>query len=180
MDYYLQIFLRALAVAAIVGAISFFIKIAVKKPASRALTEAAFAAYISGVLWLVGICDVVDMLWFRLVENNGGYDIMFFCGDFRIFPEFKGIDAEMLANFIMLLPFGILFALSHRVGLLRTLVWAVVFVLAIELFQPIINRTFDTNDIILNFSGAAISALIYFAVRELLLRKKEKENPQKR
>ena len=51
MDYYLQIFLRALVVAAIVGAISFFIKIAVKKPTSRALTEAAFAAYISGVLY---------------------------------------------------------------------------------------------------------------------------------
>lgn len=166
MEYYFQLFLQTLVVSALVGTVYFVVR--KRLDFRRRLLKSFFVAYITGVLWLVGVADIAQMLWHRLFGKYDGYDISFFSGDIRIFPEFTGITGEMLANFVMLLPFGVLFPLAYRSGIAKTLVASSVLVLAIEVIQPVFGRTFDTNDIILNFSGAAVSTLLFFGMRKLI------------
>ena len=74
----------------------------------------------------------------------------------------------MLGNVLMLVPFGLLVPLLwDRLRGWRVLPVGLGFILMIELLQPLTGRSFDIDDILLNFLGVAIGALLSAAARVL-------------
>jgi len=79
--------------------------------------------------------------------------------------------AMMLGNVLMLLPFGFLAPLLwEKLRWWRVLPVALGFILLVELLQPFTGRSFDIDDILLNFLGTAIGSLLSAAVQALFPR----------
>lgn len=77
--------------------------------------------------------------------------------------------AMMLGNVLMLVPFGFLAPLLwEKLRGWRVLPVGLGFILAIELLQPLTGRSFDIDDIILNFLGVLIGALLSAPVQKFL------------
>lgn len=69
----------------------------------------------------------------------------------------------------MLLPFGILLPLSQKeFNFKNNIIKGIVFILSIEILQPIFGRAFDINDIILNILGVLISTIFYMFIKKLI------------
>ncbi len=76
--------------------------------------------------------------------------------------------AMMAGNVLMLVPFGFLAPLLwERLRGLRVLPVGLVLILTIELLQPLTGRSFDVDDIFLNFLGVLIGALFSLPVQVL-------------
>lgn len=79
--------------------------------------------------------------------------------------------AMLLGNVLMLVPFGLLVPLLwERLRGWRVLPAGLGFILAVELLQPLIGRSFDVDDILLNFLGVLAGTLLSLAVQALLPR----------
>lgn len=77
----------------------------------------------------------------------------------------------LLGNVLMLVPFGFLAPLLwERLRGLRALPAGLALILAIELLQPFTGRSFDVDDIFLNFLGVLAGALLSLPVQALLPR----------
>ncbi len=79
--------------------------------------------------------------------------------------------AMMTGNVLMLIPFGVLAPLLwEKLRGLRVLPAGLALILSIELLQPLTGRSFDVDDIFLNFLGVLIGALFSLPVQILLPR----------
>lgn len=77
--------------------------------------------------------------------------------------------AMIAGNVLMLVPFGFLAPLLwERLRGWRVLPAGLGLILAIELLQPFTGRSFDVDDILLNFLGVLVGALIAIPVQTLL------------
>lgn len=125
-----------------------------------------FVLYITAVLSLT-------FLPFRFAPDPGA-----FAFDSTLLAIIQGtytagswVWAMMLGNVLMLLPFGFLAPLLwNRLRGWRVLPIGLAFILAIELLQPLTGRSFDVDDILLNFLGVAAGALLSAVVQALLPR----------
>lgn len=127
---------------------------------------ALFTLYLCAVLALT-------FLPFRLDPGAGSYAF-----DSTLLAMARGeytagnwVWAMMAGNVLMLVPFGFLAPLLWgRLRGLRVLPVGLGFILSIELLQPLTGRSFDMDDILLNFLGVLIGALLSLAVQILLPR----------
>lgn len=72
----------------------------------------------------------------------------------------------MLAgNVVMLMPLGFLMPVLWKQCWWQTLAIALAVILCIELLQPFVGRSFDIDDIFLNFTGAAIGLILSIVPR---------------
>ena len=113
----------------------------------------------------MGIC------WYKLIYHmDPGTSISLFNGDFSFkLNLIENLDKEAIANVIMFLPFGILLPLSQKeFNFKKNMIKGIIFILSIELLQPIFGRAFDVNDIVLNIIGIIISTIIYMFIKKLL------------
>lgn len=79
--------------------------------------------------------------------------------------------AMTLGNVLMFIPLGFLLPILWRwFRWSRVLALSLASVLFIELLQPLIGRSFDVDDLILNFLGACIGLLLSFVPRLLFPR----------
>ena len=79
--------------------------------------------------------------------------------------------AMITGNVLMLVPFGFLAPLLwEKLRGLRVLPAGLALILTIELLQPLTGRSFDVDDIFLNFLGVLIGALLSLSVQILLPR----------
>jgi len=127
---------------------------------------ALFALYLASVLSLT-------LLPFRFAPDAGA-----FAFDSTLLTIARGeyiagawVWAMMLGNALMLLPFGFLAPLLwEKLRWARVLPVALGFILLVELLQPLTGRSFDIDDILLNFLGAAVGSLLSAAVQALFPR----------
>lgn len=125
---------------------------------------ALFALYLCAVLALT-------FLPLRFAPSAGSYAF-----DSTLLEIARGeyiagswVLAMMLGNVLMLIPFGFLAPLLwERLRGLRVLPMGLGFILAVELLQPLTGRSFDVDDIFLNFLGILAGALLSIAVQALL------------
>lgn len=77
---------------------------------------------------------------------------------------------QILLNVIMMVPFGFLLPIVKGKKLLSCILWAFLFSLGIELFQPLINgaRSADITDLITNTVGGFLGYLLYLVVKLLI------------
>ena len=72
----------------------------------------------------------------------------------------------LLFNFLMFVPFGFFLPfVSDKVNGKNIFLIAVAVPAAIEIIQPVIGRSFDTDDLILNFTGIVAGFFIAKVIR---------------
>lgn len=145
------------------------------------LSLGLFACYLAGLFGLV--CTPANM-WsylFYFLKNgySGGELAPLFSGEFNLMPTiFRYIIGEytsdgwvwsmLLGNVVMYLPMGFLLMWTlRRATYLKAIAIGFNISLATELFQPIVGRSFDTDDLILNGIGVVVGAAIYLLFRKL-------------
>lgn len=80
----------------------------------------------------------------------------------------------LIYNFLMFMPFGFLLPFaSEKVNNKNIWKIAVIVPIAVEVIQPIVGRSFDVDDLILNFFGIIAGYFIAAGIRALSGRKKE-------
>ena len=174
-DTYIGYFLQALPIALAVGAIYGIFRFGKDRetPASRKLFSCAFVCYITGLACLVVGLDLMGSIWYRLLYRmDPGRSIDWFGGDFDFALDFiNNIRGETVGNFLMFLPFGILYPLSKKEPAWKNcVITGLACVAAIEVLQPVFGRAFDVNDIILNAWGVVVSATAFMGGKKLLRR----------
>lgn len=178
-DTYIGYFLQALPIALIVGAIYGIIRFRkdTETPISRKLFSCAFVCYITGLVCLVVGLDLISIAWYKLIYRmDPGRTIGWFGGEFDFALDFiNNISGETIGNFLMFLPFGILYPLSRKEPTWKKcVVRGLIAVAVIEVLQPIFGRAFDMNDIFLNSLGIVLSTTILMGAKKISKRSKLK------
>ncbi len=173
-DTYPGYFLQALPIALAVGAVYGILRYRRDRetPLRQKVCSCAFVCYLTGLFCLVIGLDVMRDLWYWLLyHEDSGYETTYAGGvNFRLY-FYRHIDREVVGNFLMLLPFGVLHPLSCRKpSWKKTVLTGVLTVLLIEVLQPVFGRAFDVNDIVLNTLGILLSASAFMAARALARR----------
>ena len=171
-DTYVGYFLQALPISILFGIIYWFIKLKKDKETSmsKKVFSCLFVCYITGLICLILGLDLINEFWYRLIYHmNSGNSIHWFNGDFDSTLDFiNNISEENIGNFIMFLPFGILYPLSHSELKLKNIILnGIVFVLIIEILQPVFGRSFDINDIVLDSLGILISVSGFMIIKNI-------------
>ena len=174
-DTYIGYFLQALPIALVVGAIYGIIRYRADKetPISRKLFSCAFVCYITGLVCLVVGLDLMNIFWYKLFYHmDPGRTIGWLGGVFDLVPDFfNHISGETIGNFLMFLPFGILYPLSQKDPTWKhCVIKGLVAVAVIEVLQPVFGRAFDMNDIILNSLGIVVSTTTFMGVKKIIKR----------
>ena len=101
-----------------------------------------------------------------------GRTIGWFGGNFDFALAFiSNISGETIGNFLMFLPFGILYPLSQKEPTWKKcVIRGLIAVAVIEVLQPIFGRAFDMNDIILNSLGIVVSTTILMGAKKIIKR----------
>ena len=121
---------------------------------------------------VVGL-DLMNIVWYKLFYHmDPGRTIGWFGGVFDLVPDFFNyISGETVGNFLMFLPFGILYPLSQKeTTWKKCVIGGLVAVAVIEILQPIFGRAFDMNDIILNSLGIVVSTTILTGAKKIIKR----------
>ena len=139
----------------------------------RKVLRFLFACYLAGLLSLTLIPqNLMGEIWYRIFYGTAGsWDAERFLrfGGINLIPDFfVRFRAESLANIVLFLPFGVLEAIRRPALRWKTVVLrGLALSFCIEVLQPFLGRSFDTNDLILNTIGAAIGAGFVFLLRWL-------------
>ena len=170
-DTYPGYFLQALPLALVAGLVFILYRSRRERRLSLATHSipALFICYLTGLLCLTLFLDVMgDLYYFLFYHTSSGRHIRWFCWEFDLIPTLS-LDPEQLGNFLMFLPFGILYPMFQpRSSLKRTVTAGLVTCLGIELLQPVFGRSFDINDIISNGLAAGLSACVFHGLRAAL------------
>ncbi len=129
-----------------------------------------FVCYLTGLVTLVLVPDNLwTFLWFYLRNGYAGLDLPpLFSGEIKLVPTllkvFAGemtmgswVRTMLVGNLLMYLPMGVFLPLVfERIG--KSDVWklALIIPLSVEIIQPILGRSFDVDDLLLNFMGIVI------------------------
>ncbi len=174
--------LQTLPFAAAAGAVFWFLKYRKDKttPLMEKVWSVLFVCYCAEVVCMVFFYSSIRYFWGALFLNNRADNIIkvLFCkGTVNLIPDFyKNIDRENILNMILFLPFGILYPLAKRGSSWgRTVLTGVICVVGAEVLQPLVGRSFDVNDIILNTPGIILSASLYFLIAWVVKRLKRKK-----
>lgn len=129
-----------------------------------------FVCYFVGLLCLTLFLDIIGNGYYRLFYHlPSGRSVPWFRGvyDFKL-TLWQGLNRENVGNFLMFLPYGIFYPLFHqKAGWKRTVVTGILTVGAIELLQPIVGRSFDSNDVVLNCVGVLLSSTVFFGIKTI-------------
>lgn len=160
-------FLQALPFALAAG-VWYALRLHKKEPAlpgGRVLLRSLFPCYFAGLLvftiFLYPVSDLYYLPWFVM-----DYDFSF---DF-----FRNFTTENRDNILLFLPFGLLYPLYRpQANWGRTVLAGLCATIAIELIQPIVGRSFDVDDILMNLLGTVISATLFFLLRAIFCPKRK-------
>ena len=169
--YFLQVLPIALIVSSVYGIIRFKNK---NESKTNILGSCMFVCYLTGLICLVVLKDVIGQFWYNLIYNlsDGGSSIRLFVWNANFTPNGPNpnqnininmnIVNNMKNNLLMFLPFGTLYPLHDKhTTLKKTILVGIVLILIIEFLQPIFGRSFDINDIILNSLGVILSSFVF-------------------
>lgn len=176
-DTYPGYFLPSLPIAVLVGVLFWLIWLRKKEmPKAQKFWKSVFVCYFCGLLCMLLFIDFIGLLWYWILyHSESGMEFYFFEWnyDFRPNPETYLRNPERIVNFLMYLPFGVLYPLATKgKSWMRTIVAGFLCSVIIELLQPVIGRAFDIDDVILNTAGVAVAAGVFILVKNVLSRGK--------
>lgn len=160
-------FLQALPFALAAG-VWYALRLHKKEPAlpgGRVLLRSLFPCYFAGLLvftiFLYPVSDLYYLLFYGRPSQGG---LPWFVMDYDFsFDFFRNFTTENRDNILLFLPFGLLYPLYRpQANWGRTVLAGLCATIAIELIQPIVGRSFDVDDILMNLFGTVISATLFF------------------
>lgn len=139
-----------------------------------------FPAYLAALLGLTLFLDFISDGYYYLFYHRspypigeGGYDWFSLIYDFQV-DFYRRFTSEQVGNILLFLPFGVLYPLFNRKSTWkRTLAMGFLTSFLIENIQPLMDRSFDLNDLILNTLGVALSAAVFYGLRRLIRKGKK-------
>lgn len=181
-------FLQAVPITIVVGIVYTVFRLGFLKRGNRHIEWLPEVMRLLFVCYLTGLCslvilpvgfwrDVFDGIFFGWWEEMGPF---FRLGEISLTPTFvKCLSGEyslghwvkemIVGNVVMFIPFG--FFLPFVTGKLNSkniFATAVAVPIVVELFQLILGRSFDIDDLICNFLGIMIGSLIASGIRRIL------------
>jgi glycopeptide antibiotics resistance protein len=77
----------------------------------------------------------------------------------------------MAYNFLMFLPLGFFLPfVSEKVNIRSVWKYAIIIPIVVEVIQPVVGRSFDVDDLILNFAGIVVGFFIAAAIKSVALK----------
>ena len=136
------------------------------------LLGSLFPAYMAALIGLTLFSQIIGDLYYVLFYHQspwpvgeGGYRWFTLVYDFHL-DFFRHFSTENLGNLLLFFPFGLLHPLFNpRSTWKRTFGLGVLTCFVIENVQPLMDRSFDLNDIVLNSISVAISTTLFFLAR---------------
>ncbi len=139
-----------------------------------------FAMYLTGLINLILVpANLWTFIWANIVVGYSHSEFAFFSGEFNLVPTlFKLLMGQLtigrwvikmlIYNFLMFVPFGFFLPfVSEKVHHKNFWKIAVIVPVIVEVVQPIVGRSFDVDDLILNSAGILAGFFCAFAVRKL-------------
>lgn len=147
----------------------------------REILYLIFICYIVGLFNLVLVpINFWNIIWYNIFYNfneNPFAGIFDFSYNFipTIYKIIIGeytpdswVKAMIVGNFLMFIPMGILLSLCfENVNKKNIFKYAVLIPLAIEVLQLIVGRSFDIDDLVMNFLGIVIGYFIVELVKKI-------------
>ena len=177
-DTYPGYFLQILPIAVLTGIVYAVVKFRhdQETPLYRKISAVLFVCYLAGLICLVLAFDLIWNMWYRLLYHMEIHtERRLFGGVFNFIPDFflHWKRKETIGNILAFFPFGILYPLAKSGRTWKqTVIAGFLCSLTIEILQPVVGRAFDINDIILNTLGVLISVSAFYAISELLKKRK--------
>lgn len=140
------------------------------------IARIVFVTYITGLVCLVLGLDLMRSVYYPLIYHmDSGIEIRWFTWNANFNPDFMlYMNSQTIGNLMMFMPFGILYPLTKKEMTWKEVLFTgIIFSAGIEILQPVLGRSFDINDIIMNSLGVLIATFIFFFVREYFVWKKE-------
>ena len=139
-----------------------------------------FVCYLTGLINLILVpANLWMFIWANVFVGYSHSELVFFSGDFNLVPTvFKLITGELtigrwvlkmlVYNFLMFVPFGFFLPfVSEKIN--NRSIWkvAVIVPIVVEVIQPVVGRSFDVDDLILNFAGIIVGYLVAIGTKSL-------------
>lgn len=139
-----------------------------------------FVCYLTGLVNLILVpANLWMYIWTNICIGYSHSEITFFSSEFNLVPTvFKLIAGELtigrwvlkmlIYNFLMFVPFGFFLPfVSEKIN--NRSVWkvAVIVPIVVEAIQPIVGRSFDVDDLIMNFVGIVAGYFIAVGIKVL-------------
>ncbi len=150
----------------------------------REILQGLFVCYLVGLFNLVLVpANFWTYIWATVFTGYSHNSLTFFSGEFNLIPSlFRWVTGELtmgswmikmlVYNFLMFLPFGFfLSVLSEKVNRKNIWIIAAAVPLSVELLQPIVGRSFDIDDLILNFAGIIAGYFLTAGIKTLIQKK---------
>jgi len=159
-------FLQALPFALTAGIIYIVYQKKGKRQSSigKMILPSLFVCYMTGLLCLTLFQSIIsDIYYYLFYHRPSGNELYWFTFEYDFIPDFYyHFNSENIANIFLFFPFGILYPIFRRSSTgKQTIAAGIAVSILIELLQPIFGRSFDTNDIILNGLGVAVSTAFF-------------------
>lgn len=180
------LFLQVVPITVILGTIYLIFRVIYLKRKqisikwSHEIVKTLFICYLTGLANLVLVPrNLWSCIWANIFVGYSGSEIELFNGTFNFTPfMFKVISGEltlgswvkkMLAgNFLMFTPMGFFIPLvASNLNSKKILKISIMIPIIIEIIQPMIGRSFDIDDIIMNFAGIMIGYLFVTCFKNL-------------
>ena len=176
-DTYIGYFLQAIPFSLVASIIYYFIRY--RKDKENALSQKIFSCifvcYLTGLVCLVVGLKMMNIFWYNIFYPwDSGNSINWFGGSFDLGLDFfSNISGETIGNFLMFLPFGVLYPLSIKAPTLKKCVLhGLSLVAIIEILQPIFGRAFDINDVVLNSFGIVASTTAFMVIKKIFIKQR--------
>lgn len=184
----LETFLDVVPITIIIGIIyGIYRLIKIKKSKSPVnyfdeIVKLIFVCYLTGLINLVLVpSNLWSNFWFYIKNGySAGNSLELFSGSFNFVPSLYKylIKSELsigtwvrdmlVGNMLMFIPMGILLPLVFKkINKKNIVIISIIITSSIEILQPIVSRSFDIDDIIMNFIGIIIGYLIVAIIRKL-------------
>jgi len=117
------------------------------------------------LMFVIYILILYGLLTNTEINRNGGMNLVPFTEIFRYEVGSELFIFNVLGNILIFVPFG--YFISHFINAKK--IWPILFVslitsTTVEFVQLQIGRSFDVDDIILNFVGAIVGYLLYIGL----------------
>ena len=143
-----------------------------------------FVCYLTGLVNLTLVpSNLWSHIWALIYVGYSGTQIELFNGTFNFTPTiFKIISGELtfgswvktmlVGNFLMFVPMGLFLPfVSTKINGKSILKIAVIIPVTVEIIQPIVGRSFDVDDLILNFIGIVVGYFIAVGIKSLICKR---------
>ena len=138
-----------------------------------------FICYLTGLVNLILVpSNLWTYIWFYLRNGYSGCELEpLFSGGFNLIPTFikvltgefsvgRWVRTKLAGNFFMFVPLGFFLPfVSEKIDKKNILKISVIVPIVIEVIQITVGRSFDVDDVILNFAGIVVGYWISVGIK---------------